>query len=49
MSEPFLPGYDAWRLRTPPEYEPEGEGEGDGPDPDAQREEYLDRQEGGGR
>ena len=46
MSGPFLPGYDAWKLKTPSEYEPEVEG--DGPDPDAQREEYLDRQEGGG-
>jgi hypothetical protein len=42
MSGPFLPRYDAWKLKTPSEYEPEGDG--GGPDPDAQRDEELDRE-----
>lgn len=40
MSE-WLPGYDAWKLQTPPEYdEPE---ERDEADPDRERDEAIER------
>ena len=43
MSGPFLPEYDIWKTRTPPEYDPPEEAD-DGPDPDEERDKQQDRE-----